>query len=203
MENTILKIARRMQSLAQAGLHFAENGFDRERYSELRELSVELIGALSDTKPEKIHSLFTNETGFQTPKVDVRAVVLKDGKILMSREKIDGRFSIPGGFADINYSPSEVAVKEVREETGLNVRFNRILAIIDTDRHGFPPLPYHYYKLVMLCDLIDGELADSLETTDAGFFDFDNLPELSRERNTRQFVELIRKQINRADTYID
>ncbi len=192
-----------MQAIAQSGIHFAASEFDRERYEELRGLSVELAGTVCDTRPSKIHDLFTNETGFQTPKVDIRSVVLKEGKLLMVREKIDGRYSMPGGFADINYSPSEVAVKEVREETGLNVRFNRVLAIADTDRHGFPPLPYHFYKIVVLCDLVDGVLRDSIETSEAGFFDFDNLPELSVERNTPAFLEMIRKQLERAETYSD
>ena len=203
MENEILRIARRVQAIAQSGIHFAASEFDRERYEELRGLSVELAGTVCDTRPSKIHDLFTNETGFQTPKVDIRSVVLKEGKLLMVREKIDGRNSMPGGFADINYSPSEVAVKEVREETGLNVRFNRVLAIADTDRHGFPPLPYHFYKIVVLCDLVDGVLRDSIETSEAGFFDFDNLPELSVERNTPAFLEMIRKQLERAETYSD
>jgi ADP-ribose pyrophosphatase YjhB (NUDIX family) len=203
LENEILRIARRVQAIAQSGIHFAASEFDRERYEELRGLSVELAGTVCDTRPSKIHDLFTNETGFQTPKVDIRSVVLKEGKLLMVREKIDGRYSMPGGFADINYSPSEVAVKEVREETGLNVRFNRVLAIADTDRHGFPPLPYHFYKIVVLCDLVDGVLRDSIETSEAGFFDFDNLPELSVERNTPAFLEMIRKQLERAETYSD
>ena len=203
MENEILRIARRVQAIAQSGIHFAASEFDRERYEELRGLSVELAGTVCDTRPSKIHDLFTNETGFQTPKVDIRSVVLKEGKILRVREKLDGRYSMPGGFADINYSPSEVAVKEVREETGLNVRFNRVLAIADTDRHGFPPLPYHFYKIVILCDLVDGVLRDSIETSEAGFFDFDNLPELSVERNTPSFLEMIRKQLESPDTYAD
>jgi len=202
-ENEILKIARRIQAISQSGLHFAINDFDRERYEELRSLSVRLVSTICDTEPERLQNLFTNETGFQTPKVDIRSVVLKEGKILMVREKLDGRYSMPGGFADINYSPSEVAVKEVREETGLNVRFNRVLAIADTDRHGFPPLPYHFYKIVILCDLVDGVLRDSIETSEAGFFDFDNLPELSVERNTPSFLEMIRKQLESPDTYAD
>jgi ADP-ribose pyrophosphatase YjhB (NUDIX family) len=203
LETEILKIARRVQAIAQSGLYFTSDEFDRERYAELRDLSVRLTASVCDTDPEKLRGLFTNETGFQTPKVDVRAVVIVNGKILMVREKIDGRYSMPGGFADINYSPSEVAVKEVREETGLNVRFNRVLAITDTDRHGFPPLPYHFYKLVMLCDLIDGEMRDSIETSDAGFFDFDSLPELSVGRNTPELFQLIREQLERRDTYSD
>ncbi len=203
MEKEILKIARRVQAIAQSGLHFAENDFDHERYGELRELSIRLVGAISDASPGRITGLFTNETGFQTPKVDVRAVVISNGKILMVREKVDGRYSIPGGFADINLSPSQVAVKEVKEETGLNVRFNRVLAIADTDRHGFPPLPYHYYKLIMLCDLIDGELRDSIETSDAGFFSFDDLPELSEERNTAGLLRLIRERLEIIEPYCD
>ncbi len=203
MVKEIIDIARRVQAIAQAGLHFAENDFDRERYDELRDLSVSLMLAVSDVSPEKIAGLFTNETGFQTPKVDVRAVVIRDEKILMVREKIDGKYALPGGFADINLSPSQVAVKEVREETGLEVRFNRVMAIIDTDYHSFPPLPYHYYKLIMLCDLIGGEMRDSIETTGADFFAFDQLPPLSEERNTTAMIALVRERLNNHKTYTD
>ena len=203
MGKELLKTARRLQSIAQAGLHYSENIFDRQRYSEIRELSVKLASEVTDTEVETIRDLFTFENGFQTPKVDIRAVVLKEGKILLSRERSDGRFSIPGGFADINYSPSQVAVKEVMEETGLNVRVNRLLAIVDTDRHNFPPLEFHYYKLVILCDLIDGELRDNEETTEAGFFSFDALPELSTQRNTPELFELIRKLLKEESTYLD
>jgi len=203
LENDILKIARRLQAIAQAGLHYAENDFDRERYGELRSLSVDLAACVSGTDPGKISGLFTAETGFQTPKVDVRAVVLNDGKVLMTRERSDSRFSLPGGFADINYSPGEVAVKEVREETGLNVVANRLLAVVVTDRHNFPPLEYHYYKIVILCDLTGGKMSDSTETTDAGFFDFDQLPELSEKRNTKELLTLIRRQIESSSAWFD
>lgn len=202
-ENEILKIARRIQAIAQAGLHYAENDFDRERYGELRTLSVDLASHVSDAEPVKISGLFTGETGFQTPKVDVRAVVLKEGKVLLARERCDSRFSLPGGFADINYSPAEVAVKEVREETGLHVTADRLLAVVDTDRHNFPPLEYHYYKIVILCNLTGGELSDSTETTDAGFFDFDCLPELSEKRNTKELFALIRRQIDSGSAWFD
>jgi len=202
-ENEILMAARRVQAIAQAGLHYAENEFDRQRYQELRDLSVELTAAATDREINKIRDLFTNETGYQTPKVDIRSVVIKDNKILLARERSDGGFSLPGGFADINNSPSEVAVKEVREETGLEVRTSRVLAVIDTDRHNFPPLEYHYYKIVFLCDLIGGELCDSNETTEAGFFDFDHLPQLSEKRNTCQLFDLIRRQLNTSLTYYD
>jgi ADP-ribose pyrophosphatase YjhB (NUDIX family) len=203
LETEILKIARRVQAISQSGLHFADNDFDRQRYAELRDLSVQLASAISDAEINKIRDLFTNETGFQTPKVDIRSVVIKDGKILLARERCDGKYSIPGGFADINFSPSEVAVKEVLEETGLEVRYNRVLAIVDSDKHDFPPLQYHYYKIVILCDLVGGTLSDSVETTDAGFFDFDKLPPLSEMRNTLQFFDIIRRQLDILETYSD
>ncbi len=192
-----------MQALAQAGLHYAVDEFDRQRYEELRVLSVQLAAYVTDRPINKIRDLFTNETGFQTPKVDIRSVVIKDNKVLLARERSDGGYSLPGGFADINYSPAEVAVKEVREETGLEVRVSRVLAVIDTDRHNFPPLEYHYYKIVLLCDLTGGELTDSNETTEAGFFDFEELPELSEKRNTRQLFDLIRRQLATELTYYD
>jgi ADP-ribose pyrophosphatase YjhB (NUDIX family) len=202
-ENEILRTARRIQALAQAGLHYAENEFDRQRYEELRDLSVKLAASVTDKPVNKISELFTGETGFQTPKVDIRSVVIKDNKVLLARERSDGGFSLPGGFADINYSPAEVAVKEVREETGLEVRVSRVLAVVDTDNHNFPPLEYHYYKIVLLCDLTGGELTDSYETTEAGFFDFEDLPVLSEKRNTRQLFDLIRRQLSTTLTYYD
>lgn len=203
MEKDILKIARRIQSIAQAGLHYSENAFDTQRYEELREISVNLASLVTETGVTRIRDLFTFENGFQTPKVDVRAVVLKEGRILLSRERSDCRFSIPGGFADINYTPSQVAVKEVLEETGLNVTVNRLLAVIDTDRHNFPPLEFHYYKLVILCDLAGGALRDNVETTEAGFFDFGDLPELSLQRNTPELFDIIQRQLKRETPYID
>ena len=203
MENEILRIARRIQSIAQAGLHYAENSFDRQRYGELRELSVQLAAQLSEAPAGKIRDIFTCETGFQTPKVDIRSVVLKDNKVLLVRERSDGRWALPGGFADINYSPGEVAVKEVMEEAGLTATVSRILAITDTNRHNFPPLEYHYYKIVVLCDLKGGELRGSDETLEAGFFDFDSLPELSEKRNTPELFELIRRQLECTLTYCD
>lgn len=203
MTEEILKITRRLQAIAQSGMHYAENTFDRQRYEELRELSVQLAAQISDSEPDKIRDLFTGDTGFQTPKVDIRAVVLKEGKILLVRERSDGRWSLPGGFADINYSPAEVAEKEVAEEAGLEVKVNRLLAVVDTNRHNFPPLGFHYYKFIILCDLIGGELQSSEETEEAEFFDPDSLPELSVQRNTPELFALIRRQLENNNTYMD
>ena len=122
---TSIELVKQIQAIAYAGLEYCENDFDRERYEELRKLSQLLLAEITDTPLEKIQNLFANEVGYQTPKVDVRAVVFKENKILMVKEKIDGRWSIPGGWADIGYSPSEIAIKEAREEAGAEVARRR------------------------------------------------------------------------------
>jgi ADP-ribose pyrophosphatase YjhB (NUDIX family) len=203
LENEILKIAKRIQAISQAGIQFTENSFDKDRYEELRELSVKLVEQVVDAPIHKIRDLFTYETGFQTPKVDIRAVLLKDNQILFTKERSDGGWSLPGGFADINYSPKEVAEKEVFEETGLNVKAQRILAILDTNKHNFPPMEFHYYKLVILCELEGGELKGSNETFESQFFSFDKLPEFSLKRNTYEMINLIKQRINNLETYCD
>jgi len=203
LEHEILKIAKRIQAISQTGLRFTHDDFDRERFEELRNLSVQLVGHVTDAKLEKIRDLFTCETGFQTPKVDIRAVVLRDDQILLTKECSDRRWSLPGGYADINYSPGEMAEKEVLEETGLQVTANRILAIVDTNKHNFPPLEYHFYKIVVLCDLMAGELRGSNETEVSEFFDFDDLPELSVNRNTYELFDIIKQSIKSKETYTD
>ncbi|TAJ15677.1 NUDIX domain-containing protein [Marinilabiliaceae bacterium JC017] len=203
MENEILKIAKSIQAISQTGIRFTKDNFDKQRFEELRELSVRLVAQIADSNIEKIRDLFTCETGFQTPKIDIRAVVVEKGRLLLTKENSDNKWSLPGGYADINYSPSEIAEKEVFEETGLKVKTNRILAIIDTNKHSFPPLEYHFYKIVILCDLIEGELRGSDETEESDFFDFNNLPELSLKRNTYELIDLIKQGIEHRETYID
>lgn len=203
MEKEILQIAQRIQAIAQTGMRYGTGPFDLQRYQELRELSVRLMEQITDAPIEKIRNLFTHETGFQTPKVDIRAVVLQGDQILLAREKADGKWSLPGGFADINQSPGEMAEKEVWEETGLKVKRNRLLAVVDTNRHGFPPMEYHFYKIVILCDLVSGELRGSEETYTAGFFAFDDLPPLSAGRTSYQMMALLQKQIEGGTMHFD
>jgi len=203
LENEILKIAKRIQAIAQAGIHFSQNPFDQERYGELRELSVKLVEQVTDAPIDKIRDIFTFERGFQTPKVDIRAVVLKDNQLLFARELADNRWSLPGGFADINYSPKEVAVKEVMEETGLIVKAQRVLAIIDCNKHHFPPMEFHYYKIIILCEFISGELHGSIETSEANFFPWDQLPELSINRNTPELIDIIKDCLNSSEVSCD
>lgn len=174
-----LDFAQRLQALAQSGLAFAKNPYDIERYEQIRELAAEMATAYSGEEPERVANLFCGETGYATPKVDVRGVVFKDNSILLVRERQDGLWTIPGGWVDVGESPSEAVEKEVRQESGYIVRATRLLAVYDRNKHDHPPSVFHIYKLFFLCELIGGEATTSIETDDVGFFRKDELPPLS------------------------
>lgn len=166
----VLAYSQRVQAIAQAGLAFSTSHYDLDRYVELRELSVALVAALSDEPVEKIVRVFASETGYQTPKVDIRAVVFRGkNQILLVGEKSDGnRWTLPGGWADIGYTPFETAEKETREETGLLVKAVRLLALLDKREHGHPAQPWYIYKAFILCEEQGGELiAETAETLGA------------------------------------
>jgi ADP-ribose pyrophosphatase YjhB (NUDIX family) len=180
-----LNWAKEIQAISQAGLTYGENGYDLERYEALRKISVEMMSHFTDTPIDKVTELFASDSGYQTPKVDIRAVVLQEHKILLVKERTDGAWALPGGWADIGYTPSEVAVKETREEAGYEVKPVRLLAVLDKKCHAHPPAPNYVYKIFILCELIGGEALEvSLETTEVGFFGENELPPLSIERNT-------------------
>ncbi len=160
-----LGIAQRLNALAQAGLTYAQSAYDGERYAEIRALSVQMLSNLTDEPIEKIAPLFAAGQGeYPTPKVDIRAVVFRGtDEILMVQEKIDGlRWTLPGGWADVGYSPSEVAVKEVQEETGLSVRPLRLLAVFDKKQHPHPPQPWYVYKFFIRCEVTGGEITTDI-----------------------------------------
>ncbi len=186
-----LEVAHKLQSLAQAGLTYSQNEYDIDRYEQLRALSVEIVAVHSETDASVLITLLSAQSGYPTPKVDVRAVIFREGKILLVREKMDGNWSIPGGWADIGLSPFEVAKKEVREESGLEVIPIRLLAVHDKLKHNHPPDIFHAYKLFILCFEKGGILAPGMETLDAQFFDADDLPPLSVERNTSEQIALM------------
>lgn len=191
MENKWLEAVKRIQAIAQNGLAFSQNIYDIERYEELRRISVEMMTVISETCISTVKNLFAGETGYQTPKVDIRAVVFREGKVLLVKETADGCWSLPGGWADVGLSPGEVAVKEVREEAGLQVKPRRLLGILDKKFHPHPPSPYHTYKVFILCEGIGGETDCGTETSDVSFFGYDNLPDLSMERNTPQQLKMV------------
>ncbi|HET9100567.1 MAG TPA: NUDIX hydrolase [Acidobacteriaceae bacterium] len=187
--NSLLRYAQRLQAIAQAGISYAVTPYDLERYEEIREISVKLLEELSGEPYEKIVRLFASETSYPTPKVDVRAVLFRGGdQILLVKEKNDHqRWALPGGWADIGYTPFEVAVKEVQEETGLSVRAVRLLALYDKRRHPHPPQAWYVYKVFIQCEIDGGQmLQDTVETAGARWFRSEELStlELSTDRVT-------------------
>ena len=185
-----LKWAKQIQAISQTGLTYTKDVYDAERYEELRNLSLEIMEEYTGLEQRAIRDLFANETGYATPKVDIRCVVFSEGKVLMVREKADGAWSLPGGWADIGLTPGEIAVNETREESGYEIVPERVLAILDTGKHN-PPSPYHVYKIFILCKLTGGKAQEGVETDGIGFFDRDSIPEVSAERNTREQVEMM------------
>jgi ADP-ribose pyrophosphatase YjhB (NUDIX family) len=165
--SAVLALTQRLQALAQAGLTYAENAYDTERYAEIRSISAALMQELSGVPLEKITTLFASETGYQTPKVDVRAVMFRgENEVLLVQEKMDGnRWTLPGGWADIGLTPFEVAVKEAREESGLQVQATRLLALLDKRKH-MHPLQYAYvYKCFVHCEVVGGDLSSETSET--------------------------------------
>ncbi|MES2344198.1 MAG: NUDIX hydrolase [Pseudomonadota bacterium] len=175
--------ARELQALAQTSLHYTQSEYDKERYERVREIAVAMMAAGSDAAPNLILDLFARQAGYATPKVDVRAAIIRDGKILMVPELIDGgRWSLPGGWADVNSSPTECVIREVHEETGYVVEVRKLAAVIDRNKHPYLPEPFQAYKLFFLCEIVGGSPRDSIETGQPAFFALDALPELSPAR---------------------
>jgi ADP-ribose pyrophosphatase YjhB (NUDIX family) len=184
-----LYIAKEIHALAQAGLSYSENKYDLDRYRQLNELSAKILAEYSETRFEKILELFNGENGYQTPKVDIRGVVFRSGKILMVRESLDGLWTLPGGWADVNYSPFEIAAKEVQEEAGLLVKPYKLLAVFDKMKHDHPPDFFHVYKLFIRCEDSGGEIKPGMETTDVAWVARTNIPPLSELRITGKQIQ--------------
>ncbi|MFF2448195.1 NUDIX hydrolase [Neobacillus sp. NPDC058068] len=190
MEPKWLGWAKQLQSIAQAGLTYSKDVYDLERFELIRNISVDILAHHTDLDRTIIKDLFASETGYATPKVDIRGVVFKEGKILMVRENMDGRWSLPGGWADIGLTPSEVAVKEIKEESGFDVKAFKLLAVMDMKRHPHPPSSYHIYKMLIQCEIIGGQAAEGIETSEVKFFAENELPPLSTARNTKSQIEM-------------
>lgn len=178
-----------LQSLAQAGLTYGKDPFDLERYTRIRELSAEMMAQIAELPAETVTELFCNETGYQTPKLDTRAALFRDGDILLVQER-DGRWSLPGGWCDVNVSVGENTVKEVKEEAGLDAIPQRIIAIQDRAKHNLPPYAYGVCKIFVLCIAVGGHFVPNTETTDARYFPPDGLPPLAEEKTTSEQIAL-------------
>ena len=184
MDPKWLEWAKELQAIAQNGLTYAKNPFDIERYKAVREIAAEIVATHSDVDLNYVRGLFVSEAGHATPKVDVRGAVFRDNAILLVRERSDGLWTLPGGWADVNESPGEAVVREVYEESGYRTRAVKLLAVYDRSKHAHTPFPYHVYKLFFQCELVGGVASHSVETDGVAFFPEDRIPELSLLRVT-------------------
>ena len=182
-ESKNLELIKRLKALADTGLVYVEDDYNRERYEELREISLKLLSNVSKQPLSVLNDFFIPEKDYPTVKVDVRGFVLNDkNELLMAKEQVDGKWTIPGGWADIGYTPSEVVIKEIKEETGLECSVERLLAVYDKRMHPHPPQPFYIYKIVFLCKLEAGRIKHGFDMDGAAFFKIDDLPELSTDR---------------------
>lgn len=190
MKKKWLEWAKELQMLSQGALAYCKDPYDIERFERIREISVEIMSSYTDIPVEKMRDLFAGETGYQTPKVDIRASIIKDNKILLVKEKLDGKWSLPGGWADIGLSVNENIIKESLEEAGAVVKPRRVIGIIDRNTHIKDDYPFTVYKIFVACDFIEGKHVDNIETSESGFFPLDGLPELSVTRNTYDQINM-------------
>ena len=199
--NKWVEWAVEIQSLAQAGLAYGRDQYDMERYERLREIAAEMIAYKTDLSPEKVKDLFCGETGYQTPKVDTRAAIFREGKILLVHEN-NGTWSLPGGWCDVNRSVAENTIKEVFEEAGLIVTADRVIAVQDRNRHNTPLYAYGIVNIFMLCSVVGGAFIPNIETTESRYFGKEELPRnLANEQVNREQI-LLCCEANEADSWI-
>lgn len=182
--------AQELQFLAQNSLAYSKDKFDRERSERIREIACEMIAYKYDISPEKIKENFASELGYQTPKVETRAAVIKDNKILLVKEQFDGKWALPGGYQDVNRSVRENVIKESSEEAGAIVNPRKVIAVLDYNRHHHVNFPFGMVKIFVLCDYVDHSFLENTETLDAKFFSLDELPELSTTRTTFKQLQM-------------
>ncbi|MCQ0113011.1 NUDIX hydrolase N-terminal domain-containing protein [Zhouia amylolytica] len=190
-ENPWLKWAIELQFISQAGITYSKDPFDLERFERIREISAEIMSLKSGLSLDKVKNVFCNETGFQTPKLDTRAAIFRDNKILLVKEN-NGTWSLPGGWVDVNESIKSNTIKEVKEESGFNVKPLNLIAVQDRNNHNKPLYAYGVCKVFVRCEILeeDVEFIPNIETTERNFFTVDSLPVLATEKNTEEQIKL-------------
>lgn len=184
-----LQWAVELQSIAQAGLHYGKDVYDKERYEQIRKIASEMISYKTAIPIEKVEDLFCSDMGYQTPKIDTRAAIFSDNKILLVREK-DGSWSLPGGWVDVDLSVKENIIKEVKEEAGLDVNVDMVIAVQDREKHNLPIYAYKICKIFILCSRIGGEFEANNETTESQYFGIEELPILAAEKNKKEQIQM-------------
>lgn len=181
---SVLDLSRRLLALSQTGLHFTQEEYDRERYREMAQIASELLALESNLSPEQLRATWMVEDGYATPKIDVRGAVFRDDQVLMVKERVDGKWTLPGGWADVNDTPSRAVEKEIEQESGFTARAVKLAAVLDRNLHNHPKFLFHVWKMFFICEITGGSARPSDETSDVGFFPLDALPPLSLGRTT-------------------
>ena len=189
MSDRIAEWARQLQSLAQAGLYYGRDDFDRERYRRIREISAEMMAERTGLPLDTVREVFCREVGYQTPKVDTRAAIFENGKILLVCER-SGRWAVPGGWCDYDLSPAENTVKEAREETGLEIELCRLIAVQDKEKHTMLPYGFKVVQIYYLCRAKGGVFVPNIETSDSRFFGEEELPALAEEKSSEEQIRM-------------
>lgn len=196
----LLEQAKRLKAIADTGLLFCKNDYDKERYTELQEISYQLLSGVSGHDIDTLKKSFPTATDYPTAKVDIRGLVLSaEKKILLVQESMDGKWSLPGGWADVGCSPKETIVKELKEEAGIDVTAKALLAVFDKRFHAHPPQPFYVYKMVFYCEPISFDLAKGFDVLDVQYFAIDELPELSKDRILKRQIELVYGKVLASD----
>ena len=190
-----LNWAREIQSLGQIGLTFSKNEYDRQNYSRMLEIASEIVACKSEIPKKEILDNFLFQPGYTTPKIDIRAAVIQAGRILLVQEQSDQHWCMPGGWADVGEFPAEAVVRETQEESGFTVKPKKVVGVYDTNRGGRPMDFFHAYKIIFLCNLIDGQATPGHETIAVDFFSFDSLPPLSTNRTNERDLREVQKHI--------
>jgi len=186
-----IQFAQRIQAIAQTGLTYAVSPYDVERYGELSAIAAAMIAGPEPAEMDRARLLFSAERGYATPKVDVRAAVFQEDRLLLVREREDGCWSLPGGWAEVGQSAAESVEREVREESGYVVRAVKLLACWDRNKHSHPAIPFHAYKLVFRCELVGGASSGSSETSEVAFFAEGQIPALSLTRTLPEQIQFV------------
>ena len=206
MTNELMRDITRLLSIADLGLLYHNNDFDKERYEELREISLRLLSTFSHQSDDELNTLLPVAKDYPTVKVDIRGLVLSpDKKILLVKESTDSKWSLPGGWADVGYSAKETIVKEIKEETGLDAEVKHLLAVFDKHKHPHPPEPHYVFKMLFYCEALSTELQKGFDVLDVGYFSINELPELSTNRILQTQLELAYNKVmqHNFNPYVD
>jgi ADP-ribose pyrophosphatase YjhB (NUDIX family) len=200
MKHLLIEKFKRIKAISDVGLLYASSEYEKERYLELRQISLDLMQEISGLSLGDLQVAFPVAAEYPTAKVDIRGLVLsEENRVLLVKEMADGKWSLPGGWADVGFSPAEVIAKEVKEETGLDISVERLVAVFDKRKHHHPPQAAYVYKMVFYCKAPQGQLSKGFDVLDAAYFPIDNLPPLSEDRILKDQIELVFKKVIKKD----